>query len=641
MVCWQGGAGGAKGSFRTIKMGKSGHSMSTREIVTLTLACWFCFSSSPAQASPDKPQVTCPDGSTASKPKECTLEPSANRSTLTSGSSDGVAPYVEYRKHIEAAQNLSPLDQTLFGDSVSLYNGNTVFSVTDIDIPGNNSLPVKLTRNHAVELQPQGNLFPYDTRLRSIDNWEVDVPYMAATYPASTGWPSQRCSGGLIPSIGGLFFRHEVWQGVSIHIPGESDRTLLGIQTQNPKPSTAGPWRATTSQRDMFDCLSSVTGLTGEGFRMTTSSGVKYYFDVATTRTASTLEKWTKDADGLPEQHFQSRSRIYLLASKIEDRFGNSVSITYNASGHPTLISANDGRAISLTYSGGRLASASSHGRTWQYQYTGNNLSSVVQPDGSKWQYTYANDLMPFTDPYGISGLPYCGSWPTLLSASYTLTITHPSGAVGQFNLTNTRHTRSGVHAGECIQTGYPENPTYEVLVPYYFDVMSLTSRTITGPGLSSMTWSYDYGPADQTWWGTWGTSWTYPCTTCKSDKTVVVTQPDGSKLKHKFGILYTVNDGRALGVETLTPTNSLLRSEVSDYLSEASAPSQAFYGSYGSVLDMSDPSIARVRPIVKRTITQQGRKFIWEVGTGCNGTYCFDTYAQPLKVVKSSSSAP
>lgn len=471
-----------------------------RARMALVIICLICL---PVQASPGKQPVTCPDGSKASKAKECSLSPSTQRVMTTSSSSDGVAPYVEYRKHIEAVQNLSPLDQTLFGDSISLYNGSTIFTVTDIDVPGNNALPVRLSRRHVVELQPQGNLFAYDTRLRSIDNWEVDVPYMSATYPATTGWPPQRCSGGLIPSIGDLFFRHEIWQGISIHIPGEGERSLLGIQSESPKPSSGGPWRATTAQRDMFDCLSSVTGLAGEGFRMTTTSGVTYYFDVATTRTAATLEKWTKGADGLPQQHFLHRNKIYLLASKIEDRFGNAVFITYNTSGHPTQISSSDGRTITLTYSDGRLISAASHGRTWQYQYTADKLTVVVLPDNSKWQYTYVSDLMPYTDPYGLPALPYCSEWPTLLSATYALTITHPAGAVGTFQLENKRHTRSGVHAGECVQTGDPGDPSYEVMVPYYFDVMSLTAKSITGPGLPSMAWSYDYGLPDQTWWGT------------------------------------------------------------------------------------------------------------------------------------------
>lgn len=89
---------------------------------------------------------------------------------------DGIHPYVEYRKRVEATQNISPLDHGLFGDQVSLYNGATEFAVTDIDIPGNNALPVRLGRRLSVELQPQGHTMSYDSRLLGIGNWDVEVP---------------------------------------------------------------------------------------------------------------------------------------------------------------------------------------------------------------------------------------------------------------------------------------------------------------------------------------------------------------------------------------------------------------------------------------------------------------------------------
>lgn len=73
----------------------------------------------------------------------------------------GIHPYLEYRKRVEAAQSISPLDNGVFGDQVSLYNGATEFSVTDIDIPGNSALPVQLGRRLSVELQPQSMLAPY------------------------------------------------------------------------------------------------------------------------------------------------------------------------------------------------------------------------------------------------------------------------------------------------------------------------------------------------------------------------------------------------------------------------------------------------------------------------------------------------
>ena len=62
-------------------------------------------------------------------------------------------PYEENSKSIEGAQNQTALDDGLMGDSVSLYNGATEFTATDIDIPGNNSLPTQLRRRFSVELQ--------------------------------------------------------------------------------------------------------------------------------------------------------------------------------------------------------------------------------------------------------------------------------------------------------------------------------------------------------------------------------------------------------------------------------------------------------------------------------------------------------
>jgi len=121
-------------------------------------------------------------------------EPDVEPSTPQERTSDpgGIHPYLEYRKRVEAAQSISPLDNGVFGDEVSLYNGATEFSVTDIDIPGNSVLPVQLGRRLSVELQPQSMLAPYDSRLLGVGNWDIEVPYMAAVFPLPTGWAATR-----------------------------------------------------------------------------------------------------------------------------------------------------------------------------------------------------------------------------------------------------------------------------------------------------------------------------------------------------------------------------------------------------------------------------------------------------------------
>ncbi|HRP71437.1 MAG TPA: RHS repeat-associated core domain-containing protein [Luteimonas sp.] len=559
---------------------------------------------------------------------------------------DGIQPYVEYRKRIETAQNISPLDHGLFGEQVSLYNGSTAFSVTDIDVPGNHALPVQLTRKLAVELQPQNYFSEYDSLLRGLGNWDVDVPHMAATYQVAAG-NALRCNGFYVPGIiiGPGFRRGEVWQGISVNVPGRGSTSALGVQTQTPRPSGGATYKLTTSDRDVFDCIPMQPGFTGEGFRMTTSSGLRYYFDVGASRTAARLVKYLKDSSGLPSSLYLDRNRLYLLASKIEDRFGNTVQFQYNANGHPTKIWSNDGREINLTYTGGRLATATSHGRTWQYQYThiGSGLyarlSQVIQPDSSKWQYTYSDDLMPPPDPTGLPPLPWCGGFPLMLDVGFTLTATHPAGASGTFQFNNRRHYRSGVHATECQQTGDPVNPDYDLVVPHYFDVLSIDSKIISGPGLSPMAWNYSYALLPQTLWGVPTTPLPYPCTTCTAEKTVTVSNPDSTKSRYTFGMRYHDNDGRQLKVETLRANETVIRTETSTYMTEAQAASQPFHGEHGTILGyISDPASARIRPVTNRTIHQDGVNFVWQVASTCSGILCYDDLARPMRVTKSST---
>ena len=138
----------------------------------------------------------------------------------------------------------------LFGEQVSLYNGSTTFSVTDIDVPGNNALPVRLSRRLAVELQPQNSIASYDALLRGVGNWDVDVPYMAATYAVSAG-DALRCNGQYVPSGAPQgFLRGDIWQGISVNIPGKGSTNALGMLAGLPRPSGGATYKLTTPERD-------------------------------------------------------------------------------------------------------------------------------------------------------------------------------------------------------------------------------------------------------------------------------------------------------------------------------------------------------------------------------------------------------
>lgn len=563
--------------------------------------------------------------------------------------SQAAEPYQEYRKHIESAQTITALTDDLMGDSVSLYNGATEFNAVDIDLPGNNALPVQLRRRFSIELSPPsspgGN--SGDPNLRGIGDWDIDVPYISATYGQGV-WESARCSNGYQPSVPAPLDVTDVWQGNMVHIPGDSDRKMLKLAwAEIPRPSDGVTRKWTTRERDMFTCIPMQSGLAGEGFMMQTSSGLKYYFDRATTRNAGSMTY--QPGPSFPSSSV-GRTKYYLLASKIADRFGNTVNFTYNANGYPTNIASSDGRSISLVYSGTRLATATVHdsttgqNRAWSYGYGSGSesgmLTSVTQPDGSTWGYAHSGTLAPLSQgTWDGGGGSKCGVKPPPLVASFGMTVTHPSGAVGTFQFANTRQPRSGVHMNACLDRVINSVHTYKLVVPNYFDVMSLGKKTITGPGLSTLTWRYQYPRGSVALWGSRGQPFTYPCTTCPSVKRVRVSEPDGTRKEYIYGYLYASNEGRLLGTMTSHPDGTK-RSELTEYLPESVADSQNFYPFYGLGFGPDDPSTLVVRPVIKHVIQQDGVIFTTQVDTGCGAAdrYCFDEYGQATSVTKFSS---
>jgi len=555
-------------------------------------------------------------------------------------SQGAVPPWIDYDQQVKESSRLAALEFGLAGEQVNHYNGATVFSVVDVDLPGNFDLPVRLVRKLSVEIQPQDQIKPYDTRLGGAGNWDVDVPWMAATYPDSIGWNDQRCSLGSVPPLAlgpnGRFQRGQVWHGITVHVPEQGDRRAMGIQTGIPQPSAGGPYRLTSAQRDFFSCIPMKSGLTGEGFRMTTGDGIHYDFDVAVTRTASKLVRPLKSND-LWEPHYLERTHYYLLASRIEDRHGNTVTIDYNSAGRPTRIFASDGREIILAYTSGRLSSVTANGRVWEYQYQNSELSSVELPDGSQWSYTYSGNLKPPAPAaWEDLTLPWCKGYPAAIDASYTVTATHPGGARAEFEFANRRHYRSGVHATECIAYGQGLDAVYDLSVPHYFDVMALTEKTLSGPGLQTSSWSYDYGFSFAQLWGHHTEPPDYPCadsSECQQDKLVTITQPDESQIVERYGVVYRHNDGRLLGRSHFAAGGSTaLRAEEIEYLPEEEVANQPFHGSYGTVLGgIGDPITAHIRPVVESILTQDDTTYTRSIQT-------FDELARAQTVTEMNS---
>lgn len=560
----------------------------------------------------------------------------------------------EYKRRIETAENISALTDNLFGDQVSLYNGQTSFSVTDIDVPGNSSLPVRLTRLFDVELRITGGGSPsYDDSLGGAGNWTVDVPYISGRFAAEFGWrhmviggdrTDNRCSTRGVPGVPAGFDTNDIWQGNSIHIPGERDRNMLQSISGVPQPEPGRNW--STIERDAIRCIPMISGLEGEGFEVTTSSGIRYEFNHAVARTTGVLTRSV--APGLSPAS-SVRVRIYLLATKVTDRFGNTVEYDYNSNGHPTRIWSNDDRVIELTYSGTRLQMATivpppgTTARSWGYEYSSSHpdrLVRVEQPDDTAWGYAYSNDLVKFAQPWTEGNLPGCQNFPPKEVFDFTLTAEHPSGAKGAFHFANSRMFRSGIHAIECVEETVDGERRYYLGTPNLFDVMALRTKEITGETLPApLVWSYSYGSVPQQLYNF--NQALGACTSqavCPQSKGVSVTRPDMSRMSYSFGVVNNHNEGRLLATSVVGPDGTVLRRSVMTHLTDAEADDQAFFHQYGGVVSGESASAGSVRPVVEETVTQDGVTFVRRVEDNCGSQYCFDEFARPIKETRASS---
>ena len=165
-----------------------------------------------------------------------------------------------------------------------------------------------------------------------------------------------------------------VWDGNRMHIPGGVDDELL-INTEAKLPALADgntyPWVTKSYYR--LSCLASTAnGYPGEAFVAVTPNGERYTFNWAVVHTAPALN--------VGQSTFLNRSRIFLLATEVQDRFGNWVKYTYNGD-QLTRITASDGREIDITWSGNTVVSANAGSRTWSYGYSGGMLKTVTRPE--------------------------------------------------------------------------------------------------------------------------------------------------------------------------------------------------------------------------------------------------------------------
>jgi YD repeat-containing protein len=179
--------------------------------------------------------------------------------------------------------------------------------------------------------------------------------------------------------------------------------------------------------------LPSLANGPGEGFVAVSPDGTRYVFNWLVAYPAKTLNKKSPTpielkSGALPEESSNTKiapdtdelivtprastayrlmlSEVRILPTKVIDRFGNTVTYTYDPQRPANLkrIESSDGRVIAITYvadaSGdtNRIRTVSDQTRTWTYSYHGTtgseSLAQVILPDNSTWELGEADKLL-------------------------------------------------------------------------------------------------------------------------------------------------------------------------------------------------------------------------------------------------------
>jgi hypothetical protein len=270
-------------------------------------------------------------------------------------------------------------------ENIDPFSGNVQLSYVDLSIPGNGGLDINIARYYNLPQSSPGYANPFGY------GWTMHFGRITI----GSGHASQLCGTGLVP--GG-----DTQDNPSIEMPSGGRELLVRSSALNDGTYiTRSNWKA--------QCIDP-TDYT-RGIVATAPDGTAYYMreyvfmqgeDGPAGEAAPTVETW--------------------LTNQIVDSYGNTLDLTYLsvASGMKLLarVDASDGRQVTFDYLdannlpvtassiNARLTTIKANGQTWEYRYapfsggaTGwgfvdhYELTAVVRPDGTSWNYDYGSTV--------------------------------------------------------------------------------------------------------------------------------------------------------------------------------------------------------------------------------------------------------
>ncbi|WP_266160649.1 hypothetical protein, partial [Dyella silvatica] len=568
------------------------------------------------------------------------------------------SPEQEYKKLLKVSEEIQPLGENPFGENISLYNGAISFSQTDVSLPGNGPLLQLMRSFHVTDpMNSEGY------RNGAFVDWDIDLPRITTTVATQQnvqGWMVEGPSPLAIctqfsrpPSVNGVpgdSYRHswktyEWWNGYQLVMPGEGSQDILnragGFYTAAPQmPGMVFP--ALTKKHWMIGCLPHAANDSArEAFLAIAPDGTKYWFDYLVSSPAPIISRPVGDPsppmlrsasiDVQPMVSAETddlyREYAAMLVSRVEDRFGNSLTYSYNSNRRLAGITASDGRSVTIQYSSptGPASTITAQpnaggGRTWTYQYTDYNrgqlvLSDVALPDHSHWKFNLgdlAYKVTLTTVREGDCDAPASASNPVGWAGS----MVHPSGLTGSFSVAAQKHGRSYVYQG-CwggdsiagVAAGY-------ALTPNAWYSFTIKQKVFSGAGLPSpQTWIYQYSPANE--------SWTKNCPTpssCPSTVWTDVIAPDGRATRYTFSNRFDITEGQLQRTDAYISGvgSGVARSQISSYAAPDSGPWPLYFGD-DMQGDRSNTWVtSQETPLSRQVLQQDGDSYIWQA-TGFN----------------------
>lgn len=559
-----------------------------------------------------------------------------------------------YTNEVIRRDSVSPLASDAFGESWDPDTGSLRFSQEDVVLKGTGP-DIRIGRNYS------SGEFKFDRLLNyPLGDWVLSIPRIDTILPSAiSSPPTPAGEAWKVMQAGASAYKRCTYFDVPASVndvvvgwfPGyfmtDENGSRRIVMKRDPgntiRPSVAGYSNYPAVARDgwQFDCLSTTSnGQPGEGFLGLAPNGSKYYFDYLAPGTRITT------VYDLPAR--QARQWVTMYVSKIVDRFGNVVTFQY-AGDRISAISASDGRKVRIQWRDDYnvISTISTLDpvsgvvlRQWLYDYipAGSEnlayLSKVTLPDGSSWTY----DLLRAFDNNSNISNTLCGVRvrQSATQATAFATITTPSGAVGKFG--------AGIVERGFSHVGDPDHPVgcsdppplqsaFEWGLMFWRDY-GLISKTVSGPGLSEMTWTYRYSDAVA--------STVYdPCyaaNTCVTTRTATEIDPDGNRKAYTFSTIQLSKiEGNVVMKQWLDASSNQKKKVTYEYAAYDQGPWPSRLG--GNPIDANMPLGVHVSdgyqvPVKSVSTLQDGVVFSSVVNT-------FDGFARPTKVTKSSAPSP